>query len=99
MLWCLLKKRFLPLCNALMKLVMTGLRTSDGIDRARIKKLGDEFDQYLTEEAKPLIEEGKININSEGNFVLMPEYYFYADGIAADLFMTEEAGPEKVEIE
>ncbi|MEO6133013.1 MAG: radical SAM family heme chaperone HemW [Saprospiraceae bacterium] len=66
------------------ELVMTGLRTSNGIDNRRVSEIGEKFAFYLDEEC--IKREGKIIKNELGNWMLKPEYYFFADGIAADLF-------------
>ena len=68
------------------ELVMTGLRTAAGIDPGRIKKLGAFFESYLKESVKPLIEQNKIFETEQGNYALKSEFYFFADGIAAELF-------------
>ena len=68
------------------ELVMTGIRTSSGIDVEKIKSLKNGFENYLNEEIRPMIDEGKIIQGENGNYVLKPEYYFFADGIAAELF-------------
>ena len=80
------------------ELVMTGLRTSPGIDAGRVEKLGDRFSSYLDDQVHSLIEKNQREIagdtpiikNETGNWMLKPEYYFFADGIAADLFYEEK---------
>src|SRR5687768_13966567 len=68
------------------ELVMTGLRTSEGISAKRLRQLNNGFENYLEKEAMPLVAEGKIILKEDGNYALRPEYYFFADGIAAELF-------------
>lgn len=68
------------------ELVMTGLRTSSGIDMKAVRELENGAEVFLREEIKEFIDQGKIKINEKGNFVLNPEYYFFADGIASALF-------------
>lgn len=68
------------------ELVMTGLRTSGGIDMLRVHALGEEYLNYLEEHVIGYVKNGKVIRNDLGNWVLKPEYLFYADGIAADLF-------------
>ncbi len=75
------------------ELVMTGLRTSMGIDAQRIAILGESYTSYLKSEIQYHMDQGKIVINAEGNYSLKPAYYFFADGIASDLFFVE-AAPE-----
>jgi len=72
------------------ELVMTGLRTSFGIDAKRVEQLGAQFSHYLENEIAH--HQDLVQKTKEGNWVLRPEYYFFADGIAADLFLTEETG-------
>lgn len=68
------------------EIVMTGLRTSFGIDHGRVKSLGEKYLKYL--EGVISNYRQKIEKNNSGNWVLKPEYYFFADGIAADLFLS-----------
>lgn len=70
--------------------VMTGLRTARGIENEAVKGLGDEFIINLGSSITPLVNQGKVFINQYGNYALKPEYYFFADGIASDLFMETE---------
>ncbi len=90
------------------ELVMTGLRTSRGIDMERMAMLGERFVNYLNKEISQGVvanyaqregyaqqddnaeQEGYAEQNEIGNWVLKPEYLFFADGIAADLFMNKE---------
>jgi len=72
------------------ELVMTGLRTSFGIDSKRVEQLGSYFHQYLENEILHHLEQ--VQKTKNGNWALQPEYYFFADGIAADLFITSEVG-------
>jgi len=66
------------------ELVMTGLRTSNGIDQKRINNLGERFSKHLDVIVANF--RGRIVKNDMDNWVLKPEFYFFADGIAADLF-------------
>jgi len=68
------------------EIVMTGLRTSAGISIDRIRLLKEDFEEYLHQSIKPFIEANKIFETEEGNYALHPEFYFFADGIAAELF-------------
>ena len=90
------------------ELVMTGLRTSRGIDMERIGLIGERFVEYLNEKISQGVvanyaqrdvqgvvanyaqQAGYAERNEIGNWVLKPEYLFFADGIAADLFMNKE---------
>jgi oxygen-independent coproporphyrinogen-3 oxidase len=69
------------------EIVMTGLRTSDGIDRHRIKALGSQYESLLETSIQPYILKEQIQIRPNGNYALLPAYYFFADGIASDLFL------------
>lgn len=66
------------------EIIMTGLRTSKGID---MERLTEEEKIHLHEAVKKYMDEGKIKVTAEGKYALKPEYYFFADGIAADLFL------------
>jgi len=66
------------------ELVMTGLRTSMGIDTNRVESLGAKFYQYLEQEIQRHLH--RVFKTEKGNWALKPDYYFFADGIAAELF-------------
>ena len=66
--------------------VMTGLRTARGIESAAIKKLGPDYFEKLQKEIQPYLEQNKIYLNDLGNYALTKDQYFFADGIASDLF-------------
>ena len=68
------------------EIVMIGLRTSAGIDQIRIKSLGENYVAFLEEQIKTFADKGQVMRNEKGNWVLRPEYLFFADGMAADLF-------------
>jgi len=68
------------------EIVMTGLRTSAGIVHHRITSLGEKYVAYLEAQIRPFEEKGKVVRNEKGNWMLRPEFLFFADGIAADLF-------------
>ena len=72
------------------ELVMTGLRTAFGIDAKRVEKLGIQFSHYLENEIAHHLDQ--VRKTETGNWALRPEYYFFADGIAADLFIAGETG-------
>lgn len=71
------------------ELVMTGLRSSMGIDPGQVAALGEDFEKYLQKEIQSCVEQGKIGQDEKGNWVLHPEFYFFADGIAAELFKVD----------
>jgi oxygen-independent coproporphyrinogen-3 oxidase len=72
------------------ELVMTGLRTSMGIDQQRVAEIGTKYTAFLEKEIlrkkaatgsdDPFIK------NEKGNWMLKKEFLFFADGIAAELF-------------
>ena len=66
--------------------VMTGLRTSEGIDLERIASLGILYLHYLEEQVHPYLQKGVIVRTGTDKLQLVAEHFFYADGIAADLF-------------
>ncbi len=75
------------------ELVMTGLRTSMGIDMKRVASLGEKFEQYLTHQIESALEAkyiGGFEKNETGNWMLRNEFLFFADGIAAELFYESE---------
>ncbi len=80
------EKEILSASQQFNELVMTGLRTSHGIDMVRVNVLGEKFAKYLGEAVSRHSEQ--MVKNEHGNWVLKPAYYFFADGIAADLFLT-----------
>ena len=82
----LFEKEMLTAEQRFNELVMTGLRTSHGIDSKSVKSLGEKFSTYLDTAVSKY--EGRIVKNETDNWVLKPEYYFFVDGIAADLFFT-----------
>jgi len=72
------------------ELVMTGLRTSMGLDMKRVAAIGDKYTHYLEAEIirkqstqrdnEPFIK------NEMGNWKLKKEFLFFADGIAGEMF-------------
>ena len=92
------------------ELVMTGMRTSRGIDMERMAMLGEGFVEYLNQKISQGVvanyveqnEEGVVTNYAErfeknefGNWVLKPAYLFFADGIASDLFFAPTDGGKK----
>ncbi|MGB4850072.1 MAG: radical SAM family heme chaperone HemW [Saprospiraceae bacterium] len=75
------------------EIVMTGLRTSRGIDIGRVKRIGDRFEKYMNDAIHHLKLEEKLFKNEFGNLILKPEYYFFADGIAAEMFYSPGLPP------
>ena len=57
-----------------------------GIESAAIKKLGPDYFEKLQKEIQPYLEQNKIYLNDLGNYALTKDQYFFADGIASDLF-------------
>ena len=71
------------------ELIMTGLRTTIGIDQTRLASLGKHYVDYLEEHIQPFSAKGQVIKNVSGNWMLKPSFFFFADGIAADLFYEE----------
>lgn len=72
------------------ELVMTGLRTSMGIDMKRVAEIGLKYTAYLEEKIRLQSRDAGIDDrfmkNDSGNWMLRPEFLFFADGIAGDMF-------------
>jgi len=69
--------------------VMTGIRNFKGISREDIRRLGTKYEEYLVRQIDKYLKEMKIVVNDEGSWVIKPEFYFFSDGIASDLFFAE----------
>ena len=67
--------------------MMTALRTAEGIDLNRLTEIGNELiTETVLSGAQKFIAQGTIN--HTGHFLVIPgKGKFYADGIAADLFL------------
>lgn len=66
------------------------MRTSSGIDVHRIEQLGEGYLNYLQSQLLPLLAEGKMEKTADGRMRLRPAYFFFADGLAASLFLTSD---------
>lgn len=66
--------------------VMTGLRTDAGIDLKRIEAIGNSYLHYLEEQVQPYLEKGIIIREGLHALRLDDGQFFFADGIASDLF-------------
>ena len=68
------------------EMLMIGLRTSTGVDISMMEqKFSYGLMQYFRQRLKNKIETGQLI--TEGQYLRIPESkWFYADGIAADLF-------------
>ncbi len=73
------------------EMVMTGLRTSAGIDLNQIQLLGNDFEKHLLHQLAGYLEEQKLMMTPDRRMVLRPEYYFFADGIASQGFMDDSS--------
>ena len=68
------------------ELLMIGLRTSWGADLEKIKDFSDEIQEKFHKDIQSKISEGILTI--ENNHLKIPEkHWFFADGIASDLFI------------
>ena len=66
--------------------IMISLRTSEGIDLKKIKRLfGSEAERNLLNAVTPWINGNKVGLNND-QLILTKEGKLFADGIAADLF-------------
>ena len=68
-------------------MVMTSLRTCDGIDLKYIKNcFGDDYLKYLLKEANRHIKNGLLTLDQEGGrLILTRKGIFVSDDITADL--------------
>ena len=81
------EKEILTTDQCFNEIVMTGLRTADGISIERIDNLGGNYAESLLINLEPYLQSEKIFQLPGGNYALKPEQYFFADGIASDLFL------------
>lgn len=73
--------------DRLNELTMIGLRTSYGIDLEKIKsEFSEEIFMIWKENLAPLIADKHL-IQQENTIYLSPKYRFFADGIAAEMFI------------
>jgi len=72
------------------EMLMIGLRTSWGVDLAKIKNnFSDEIIQKFNADIQPKIEQGILLI--ENNHLKIPEkHWFFADGIASEFFLVND---------
>ncbi len=68
------------------EMVMTGLRTSRGVDLRKLQQLcGDDLMEHLKHESRSKLEDGLL-ILAENHMKIPEKHWFLADGIASDLF-------------
>ena len=82
----------LSINNRFNEYIMTGLRTIWGVSLAKMEsEFGTEFLQVLTENVKPFIKKGLLEIKEDSTFnkilTTTKKGKFLADGIASDLFV------------
>ena len=82
----------LSINNRFNEYIMTGLRTIWGVSLAKMEsEFGTEFLQALTENVKPFIKKGLLEIKEDSAFnkilTTTKKGKFLADGIASDLFV------------
>ena len=71
------------------ELLMTGLRTSRGVNLNDIARLGNEFLNYLRKESRKYIENQQLIL--EDNFLKPhPAHWFVIEGIISDLFLVTD---------
>lgn len=67
--------------------VMTALRTMWGVDQEKVKSVfGDAYEAHLLKSAGKYFASGKL-VQQGSHLVVTPQGKFFADGIAADLFI------------
>ena len=81
------EKELLTPTQKLNEYIMTSLRTIEGLD---LKKLDKAASLELQTAGKRYIDSGKMIIN-DGKIILTKEGKLFADGIAADLFLTDKS--------
>lgn len=69
--------------------VMTSLRTIWGVDPVRIGQIRADFETYFRESIQPFCTRGQVEY-AGGKYRLTPAGKFLADGIAAELFHSDE---------
>lgn len=71
--------------------VMLGLRTSRGVDAARLREdFGDRAWQHFTREAQRHIDTGNVRIVDNARYVLTPNGIMLCDGIIRDLMSDDQ---------
>ncbi len=68
------------------ELLMTGLRTSRGVNLNDIAALGDQYLSYLNKQSKKYVENQQL-ILERGFLKPNPEHWFVIEGIISDLFL------------
>ncbi|TAL44954.1 MAG: coproporphyrinogen III oxidase, partial [Chitinophagaceae bacterium] len=81
------EKEILTPAQKLNEYIMTSLRTIEGLD---LKKLDEAASLELRNAGKRYIDSGKMIVNDE-KIILTKEGKLFADGIAADLFLTDKS--------
>lgn len=72
------------------EMIMIGLRTVWGVDLGRIRgRFDDEIQHHFQKEVTKKMNEGKLIIEKDA-LKIPEEHWFLADGIASDLFITDE---------
>ena len=67
--------------------IMTGLRTTKGVELAKINALfGPEYESYVIKEAQKKIAEGLLELVNETVLKITAPGLFFTDGIVAQLF-------------
>jgi len=67
--------------------IMTGLRTSKGVELAKISALfGPQYESYAIKEAQEKIAEGLLELVDDTVLKITDSGLFFTDGIAAQLF-------------
>lgn len=69
------------------EMIMIGLRTKWGVDLTRLKKqFSEEISHHFQKNSQRLLSDGKLII-AHNRLKIPSEFWFFADGIASDLFI------------
>ena len=93
---CAQEQEQLSLTDQYNELIMTRLRTRDGLLLDEVKELDREgrFYRHLTAQAMPYLKDGKLALTEDARMILASEALFVSDSILSDLFITD--GPEPI---
>ena len=82
---CIHELEFIDTKTRYNELILTGLRTLRGIEKQALIQLGKEYIQHFAKARKQLSNPEMLK-ETESAFVLNPNQWLFADGIAASLF-------------
>ena len=82
---CIHELEFIDTKTRYNELILTGLRTQRGIEKIALIQLGKEYIQHFAK-ARKQVSNPEILQETETAFMLNPNQWLFADGIAASLF-------------